>query len=183
MGTFSRHAVLNVAMLLRDSVVARQVRTYLLDVERDGRPQPVDNALRARVDIDPTALDEHIARIGAESASRVIGRTIVPMLNHLIRASGEQHRELIGIREDLERVKRAIREREVSGTMTAVDTMGRREFVGAAKEEYGAEVALFVTSATFTPAALDLAARHGITAVHRALLEAWSTGTVLQVLR
>lgn len=126
---FSRRAVLNVAMLLRDSVVARQVRTYLLDVEQDGRPHPVDNTLRARVDIDPTALDERLAP------------------------------------------HRAVRSEEM------------REFVGAAKGEYGAEVALFVTSAPFTPAALDLAARHGITAVHRALLEAWSTGTVLQVLR
>ncbi|URN14357.1 restriction endonuclease [Streptomyces radiopugnans] len=58
-----------------------------------------------------------------------------------------------------------------------------RRFTGVAKLEYGAEVALFVTTSTFTPAALDLAARHGITAVHRALLEAWSTGTALQVLR
>lgn len=30
---FSRRTVLNVAMLLRDSEVARQVRTYLLDME------------------------------------------------------------------------------------------------------------------------------------------------------
>ena len=34
---FARRAVLNVAMLLRDSQVARQVRTYLLDLE--GRPR------------------------------------------------------------------------------------------------------------------------------------------------
>ncbi|MFG2195633.1 hypothetical protein [Streptomyces sp. NPDC048639] len=34
---FSRRAVLNVAMLLRDSEVARRVRTYLLDVEEASR--------------------------------------------------------------------------------------------------------------------------------------------------
>ncbi|MEV7865353.1 hypothetical protein AB0P17_04430 [Streptomyces sp. NPDC088124] len=34
LGIFSRRAVLNIAMLLRDSIVARQVRTYLLDSER-----------------------------------------------------------------------------------------------------------------------------------------------------
>ncbi len=36
---FTRRTVLNVAMLLRDSIVARQVRTYLLDVE-EAHPAP-----------------------------------------------------------------------------------------------------------------------------------------------
>ncbi|MFF7979660.1 hypothetical protein ACFZDK_11055 [Streptomyces sp. NPDC007901] len=40
---FSRRAVLNVAMLLRDSEVARQVRVYLLDMEYLARTQPVEN--------------------------------------------------------------------------------------------------------------------------------------------
>lgn len=39
---FSRRAVLNVAMLLRDSEVARQVRVYLLDMEYLARSQPVE---------------------------------------------------------------------------------------------------------------------------------------------
>lgn len=239
---FSRRTVLNVAMLLRDSVVARQVRAYLLDAERTARPRPVDNLFH----IDLDALDERIARISTQTAGRLIGQTIVPMLNHLIHASGEQRRELTAIREDLERVKRTLQDRELTGAATAaataVDTMGRREFedhvaglcrrdgctvadagsdsgpsaalvgrtadgrrlvvrcehatphravesgtmwefAGMAKLGHEAEVALFVTTSTFTPAALDLAARHGITAVHRALLEAWSTGTALQVLR
>jgi len=245
---FSRRTVLNVAMLLRDSVVARQVRAYLLDTEENVRPQPVDNLIRAHVDLDLTALDERITRISTETASRIIGQTIVPMLNHLIRASGEQRRELAEIREDLERVKQALRGREPVGAVAAGDAMERRtfeehvaglcrrdgctvtgtggaggtsgtgrpgtdlvgrtadgrrlavrcvpsaphravesgemrEFIGTAGAEYGAEVALFVTTSAFTPAALDLATRHGVTAVHRALLEAWSAGTVLQVLR
>ncbi|WP_101254006.1 restriction endonuclease [Streptomyces barkulensis] len=235
---FSRRTVLNVAMLLRDSVVARQVRAYLLDAERTARPRPVDNLFH----IDLDALDERITRISTQTAGRLIGQTIVPMLNHLIHASGEQRRELTAIREDLERVKRTLQDRELTGAATAVDTMGRREFedhvaglcrrdgctvtstgsdsgpstelvghtadgrrlvvrcehatphravesgamwefAGMAKLELEAEVALFVTTSAFTPAALGLAARHGITAVHRALLEAWSTGTALQVLR
>jgi len=57
---FSRRTVLNVAMLLRGSVVARQVRTYLLDAEGNVRPQPVDNLVRVDVDLDLTALDERI---------------------------------------------------------------------------------------------------------------------------
>ncbi|WP_234324110.1 hypothetical protein [Streptomyces sp. NRRL S-481] len=40
---FPRRAVLNVAMLLRDSEVARQVRIYLLDMEYLARTQPVEN--------------------------------------------------------------------------------------------------------------------------------------------
>ncbi|MFF1873742.1 hypothetical protein [Kitasatospora herbaricolor] len=38
LGVFPRRAVLNVAMLLRDSPVARQVRSYLLDAEETTRP-------------------------------------------------------------------------------------------------------------------------------------------------
>lgn len=240
---FSQRTVLNVALLLRDSVVARQVRTCLLGAERNARPQPVDNFVRAGVALDLTALDERIAEVSAETASRLISRTVIPMLNHLIQASGEQRRALTGIREDLERVRRTLREGESVGTMAAMDTMGSREFedhvaglcrrdgctdvanaggtsglsadlvgrtadgrllvvrcerfaphrtvgcgemrrfIGTARAEYGAEAALYVTTSTFSPAALDLAVRHGVTAVHRALLGAWSSGTVLQVLR
>jgi restriction system protein len=43
---FSRRTVLNVAMLLRDSEIARQVRAYLLDMEYLARTQPVDNPAR-----------------------------------------------------------------------------------------------------------------------------------------
>jgi len=50
------------------------------------------------------------------------------MLNHLIQASGEQRRELIEIREELERVRHTLRERESVGTMAAMDAMRWREF-------------------------------------------------------
>ncbi|MFF7161454.1 hypothetical protein ACFZBP_08690 [Streptomyces sp. NPDC008086] len=40
---YPRRAVLNIAMLLRDSEVARQVRVYLLDMEYAARTQPVEN--------------------------------------------------------------------------------------------------------------------------------------------
>ncbi|MBQ0864331.1 hypothetical protein [Streptomyces sp. RK75] len=43
---FSRRAVLNVAMLLRDSVVAQRVRAYLLDVEEVARAHPGVEAVR-----------------------------------------------------------------------------------------------------------------------------------------
>jgi hypothetical protein len=46
---FTRRTVLNVGMLLRDSEVARTVRTYLLNAEREQRaiPQDYPSALRA----------------------------------------------------------------------------------------------------------------------------------------
>ncbi|MGW3283766.1 hypothetical protein ACWDR3_03845 [Streptomyces sp. NPDC001002] len=44
---FSRRAVLNVAMLLRDSEVARQVRVYFLDMEYLARTPPVENSVLA----------------------------------------------------------------------------------------------------------------------------------------
>ncbi len=64
-----------------------------------------------------------------------------------------------------------------------VESGDMQKFIGMARVEYEADVALFVTTATFTPAAMDLAVRHGITAVHRRLLESWSAGTKLQTLR
>ncbi|MDQ0934070.1 hypothetical protein QFZ49_004010 [Streptomyces turgidiscabies] len=47
---------------------------------------------------------------------------------------------------------------------------------------YSAEVALFVATCPFTPDALGIAAETGITAVHRGLLEEWSSGEPLKVL-
>ncbi|MGW6703789.1 hypothetical protein ACWGDE_02675 [Streptomyces sp. NPDC054956] len=47
LAVYSRRAVLNVGMLLRDSEVARQVRTYLLDAEYEVRTRPVDNFIHS----------------------------------------------------------------------------------------------------------------------------------------
>ncbi len=57
----SRRAVLNLAMLLRDSDVARRIRTYLLDVEetaRDRRPGRSNSSLEARMRIAESSLAE-----------------------------------------------------------------------------------------------------------------------------
>ncbi|OAH11863.1 restriction endonuclease [Streptomyces jeddahensis] len=69
---YSRRAVLNVAMLLRDSEVARQVRTYLLDMEYLVRTQPVDNS----VDSHSSALDTRNDRGIDISARTADGRTV-----------------------------------------------------------------------------------------------------------
>ncbi|NEB13031.1 restriction endonuclease [Streptomyces coelicoflavus] len=100
MALFSRRAVLNVAMLLRDSEVAHQVRVYLLDMEYLARTQPVENPAPT----DTSALD---ARID-QRITHILGRTVVPMFNTLIATSGEHRRELIELREDIENVERKL---------------------------------------------------------------------------
>ncbi|WCN02025.1 restriction endonuclease [Streptomyces sp. M92] len=96
---FPRRAVLNIAMLLRDSEVARQVRVYLLDMEHLARTQPVENLAPTSVELD-ARIDHRITRI--------LGNTVVPMLNTLIETSGEHRRELIELREDIENVERKL---------------------------------------------------------------------------
>ncbi|CCK28859.1 hypothetical protein BN159_4480 [Streptomyces davaonensis JCM 4913] len=97
---YSRRAVLNIAMLLRDSEVARQVRVYLLDMEYLARTQPVENEAPA----DVVSLD---ARID-QRITHILGKTVVPMFNALIATSGEHRRELIELRQDIENVERKL---------------------------------------------------------------------------
>ncbi|WP_328969525.1 restriction endonuclease [Streptomyces sp. NBC_00239] len=227
---FSRRAVLNVGMLLRDSEVARQVRTYLLDIEYTARTQPVDN---------------FIHRPAFKDALRT---QVVPMLNVILETISEHRSELTSLREDVEALKRRVYRtaalpRPHAGVMAGMDAMNWREFehhvagllrrdgctqvevhgghgdrgsditaytadgrrvavqcknfapfrsilsgemqkfLGSAKVLHRAEVALYVATCGFTREALAIAAETGITAVHRGLLEAWSAGTKLQVLR
>ncbi|MGW4905277.1 restriction endonuclease [Streptomyces sp. NPDC004270] len=97
---WSRRAVLNVAMLLRDSEVARQVRVYLLDMEYLARTQPVENPVPA----DHQALDDRID----QRITHILGKTVVPMFNALIASAGEHRRELIELRQDIEHVERRL---------------------------------------------------------------------------
>ncbi|MEV7346938.1 restriction endonuclease [Streptomyces sp. NPDC093544] len=138
---FSRRAVLNVAMLLRDSEVARQVRVYLLDMEYLARTRPVDNPVHA----DGTSLDDRID----QRITHILGKTVVPMFNALIETSGEHRRELIALRAGVQTVERRLRQhharlqrleshredRPLAGVMAAIDAMNGREF-----EEYVAEL-------------------------------------------
>ncbi|MFJ8011910.1 restriction endonuclease [Streptomyces sp. NPDC096339] len=248
---YSRRTVLNVGMLLRDSKVARQVRTYLLDAEYEVRTRPVDNLIHS-----PSweELDERIDN----RITDVLGKTVVPMLNVLIETSGEQRRELISLREDVQQIQLKLVEhdlaisrlqrgqdvRALTGVIGTIDAMNWREFeehvagllrrdgctdierhgghggdrgvdisartadgrtvavqcknfapfrhvlsgemqkfLGASKVIHQADVALYVATCAFTRESLALAAQGGVTAVHRGLLEAWSAGVQLQVLR
>ncbi|MFF0063070.1 restriction endonuclease [Streptomyces sp. NPDC005279] len=131
---FSRRAVLNVAMLLRDSEVARQVRTYLLDMEYMARTAPVDNSVHSPAD----SLDDHIDR----RITHILGTAVVPMFNALIENSGEHRKELIALRQDIQRVERRLchhhtrlrrlegprKDRPLAGVMAAIDAMNGSEF-------------------------------------------------------
>ncbi|MFF3214728.1 restriction endonuclease [Streptomyces sp. NPDC002886] len=248
---WSRRAVLNAGMLLRDSKVARHVRTYLLDAETEVRPGPVDNLVhRASWD----ELDERIDN----RITDVLGKTVVPMLNVLIETAGEQRHELISLREDVRQIQQRLVEHDLqlsrlqrgqdvkalTGLIGTIDAMTWKEFehhvagllrrdgctdvevygghggdrgvdisartadgrtvavqcknfapfrhvlsgemqkfLGAAKVLRRADVALYVATCAFTREALAIATQGGVTAVHRGLLEAWSAGVRLQVLR
>jgi HJR/Mrr/RecB family endonuclease len=138
---WSRRAVLNIAMLLRDSNVARQVRTYLLDVEYRARTRPVEGSAPS----DVTSLDDRID----QRITHILGKTVVPMFNALIETSGEHRRELIALRAGVQTVERRLRqhharlqrlegpreERPLAGVMASIDAMNGREF-----EEYVAEL-------------------------------------------
>ncbi|MFJ7997071.1 restriction endonuclease [Streptomyces sp. NPDC096310] len=253
-GIFSRRAVLNTAMLLRDSIVARQVRTYLLDSERRQAIEPVDNLIhRLKEWIDtritdalarhPAAPDDaEAARIAEDIVRTTIGTAVVPVLNTAIRNDGDQRARIEALEDEVTRLQRILRERE-AGSMGALDAMnarqfeqhiawlcrrdgcdpvtvaggrgdtgadivaytpdGRRvvvqcrartaaatitsgdvrQFIGMAKLDHRADIALLVATCPFTRDALLLAARHDMTAVHRGLLEAWNGGVKLQAFR
>ncbi|MCJ0868766.1 restriction endonuclease [Streptomyces sp. AP-93] len=248
---YSRRTVLNVGMLLRDSEVARQVRTHLLDSEYEVRTRPVDNSIhRLRRDEFDERIDSRI--------TDVLGKTVVPMLNVLIETSGEQRHELISLREDVQQIQQRLVEHDLqlsrlqrgqdvkalTGVIGTIDAMTWKEFeqhvagllrrdgctdvelygrhggdrgvditartadgrvvavqcknfapfrhvlsgemqkfLGASKVLRQADVALYVATCAFTRESLAIAALGGVTAVHRGLLEAWSAGVRLQVLR
>ncbi|UQA91465.1 restriction endonuclease [Streptomyces halobius] len=65
----------------------------------------------------------------------------------------------------------------------SVSSQDMQKFVGTARLEHGADVALFVTTCrTFTKAALGLAVRQDIVALHRDLLGSWVKDAHLETL-
>ncbi|WP_425831774.1 restriction endonuclease [Streptomyces fractus] len=246
---YSRRAILNVAMLLRDSTIARQIRTYLLDMEYLARTQPVGTQ-------DPAGIDALDARIDQRIAD-TLGKTVVPMFNALIETSGEHRQELLALRAGIQHVERRMRRHHArlqrldvsvassthAVTMAAMDTMngsefedhvatllrrdgctdvvvrggrgdrgvditaltpdGRRvavqckrfapylsitsadmqKFIGGSKVLRISDVSLFVATCRFTTEAVDIATETGVTVVPRGLLEEWSTGAPLTILK
>ncbi|MFJ2555874.1 MULTISPECIES: restriction endonuclease [unclassified Streptomyces] len=65
----------------------------------------------------------------------------------------------------------------------SISSEDMQKFVGTARLEHGADIALFVTTCrTFTRAALGLALRQDIVALHRDLLGSWVKGAHLETL-
>ncbi|MFE9440537.1 restriction endonuclease [Streptomyces sp. NPDC006602] len=131
---YPRRAVLNIAMLLRDSEVARQVRVYLLDMEHVARTQPVENPdLTNELPLDDR-IDQRITHI--------LGKTVVPMFNALIETSSDHRRELITLRTEVQRIEQRLRQHHArlqriesrenggpfAGVMAAMDAMNGRVF-------------------------------------------------------
>ncbi|RPF34864.1 restriction endonuclease [Streptomyces sp. TLI_185] len=131
---YPRRAVLNIAMLLRDSEVARQVRVYLLDMEYLARTQPVDNSVHR----EAISLDDRID----QRITHILGKTVVPMFNALIETSGEHRKELIALRAGVQRIERRLHQhnarlkrlegvrddRPAIGVMAAMDAMNGKTF-------------------------------------------------------
>ncbi|WP_371498291.1 restriction endonuclease [Kitasatospora sp. NBC_00374] len=109
---FTRRTVLNVAMLLRDSETARQVRCYLLDAEQAGRshepvdrrPGPVENLAR----MPEGGTDAAVAGVAEQVVRAVVGTTVVPLLNALVAEVGGNSRRLDALDARVDRLERAV---------------------------------------------------------------------------
>jgi len=92
---------------------------------------------------------------------------------------GDLGADIVGLTAD---GRRLVVQCKARNPVSSVDGGTVQQFIGMARLEYRADVALLVATAPFTRDALLSAARHDVTAVHRGLLEAWNNGTRLQAL-
>jgi restriction system protein len=93
--------------------------------------------------------------------------------------SGDLGADVIGLTPDGRRLVIQCKHYAPHRTVSSGDM---QKFLGTAKAEHGADLAVFVTTANFTQAARTLAVKHGILALHRNLLGAWVRGTALESL-
>jgi len=106
---FTRRTVLNVAMLLRDSEVARQVRCYLLDVEEKARRGAVENPPPVPVEAWPEgSVDAAVARIAERVVRNVVGTAVVPLLNALAEEVGRNSSKLDAVADRVDRLERVV---------------------------------------------------------------------------
>jgi uncharacterized coiled-coil protein SlyX len=121
LAVYTRRTVLNVAMLLRDSEVARRVRAYLLDVEEAARSE-APGAVSSGAEPAPVppqqslaSLDRRVTKL--ESAMSLIG----PVLQELGPVIGRMSLRLERVDHRL-----AAMERRQVGTERVVSAMSRR---------------------------------------------------------
>ncbi|GAA2134537.1 hypothetical protein GCM10009760_11970 [Kitasatospora kazusensis] len=106
---FTRRTVLNVAMLLRDSETARQVRCYLLDAEEAGRRRPVDNPPPPAVDNLPEgSVDAAVARLAERVVRQVVATAVTPLLNALVTEVGHNSSKIDAMTDRVDRLERIV---------------------------------------------------------------------------
>nr|WP_206323082.1 hypothetical protein [Streptomyces sp. HNM0575] len=98
LAVYTRRTILNVAMLLRDSEIARRVRSYLLDVEASTRTTavPAETARYESLDRRVSDLETAVSHIGPvlQELGPVIGRMSV-RLERMDRRLEEMDRRLV----------------------------------------------------------------------------------------
>ncbi|MEV8095789.1 restriction endonuclease [Kitasatospora sp. NPDC085879] len=108
---FTRRTVLNVAMLLRDSETARQVRCHLLDVEQEARRSAVDGAALP-VDNAPRwpegSLQAAVAGVAEQVVRDVVGTAVVPLLNALAIEVGRNSSKIDAMADRVDRLERVV---------------------------------------------------------------------------
>ncbi|WP_146258980.1 restriction endonuclease [Streptomyces tateyamensis] len=109
---FTRRTVLNVAMLLKESDVARQVRFHLLNVEEQARQVPVDNWGAPPVDnllgASAGSIDAAVARIAESVVTKVIGTAVVPLLNAVAQDVTHISRKVDALTDRVDRLERIV---------------------------------------------------------------------------
>ncbi len=98
LAVYTRRTILNVAMLLRDSDVARRVRAYLLDAEEGARAAaaPAESEQYASLDRRVTNVESAVSEVGSvlQELGPVIGRMSV-RLERMDRRMEEMDRRLV----------------------------------------------------------------------------------------
>ncbi|WP_344445154.1 restriction endonuclease [Kitasatospora nipponensis] len=109
---FTRRTVLNVAMLLRDSETARQVRCHLLDAEEVARRAAVDNRSAPPVDNRPVppegSVDAAVVRAAEGVLREAISTSVVRLLNVLHEEVGTNSRKLDAVLDRVDRLERVV---------------------------------------------------------------------------
>ncbi|WP_045305510.1 hypothetical protein [Saccharothrix sp. ST-888] len=109
---FTRRAVLNVAMLLRDSETARQVRCYLLDAEQGQRAGQLGKdpaeAVDKRAAPPDGSVDAAVARVAENVVRIVIATAVVPILNVLVEEVANNSRKLDAMNDRVGRLERIV---------------------------------------------------------------------------
>ncbi|MEV4612338.1 restriction endonuclease [Kitasatospora sp. NPDC049258] len=109
---FTRRTVLNVAMLLRDSEIARQVRCYLLDAEHEARAARGSGWAAEAVDnpfpLPEGSVDAAVARVAEQVVRSVLAATVVPVLNALVDEVGGNSRRLDAVADRVDRLERIV---------------------------------------------------------------------------